>query len=225
MKFALISDLHLDFINATGIQTMADHICLNTKDVDFIINAGDTYENFLKRDQFYKKLSKPVIEVLGNHDFYHSSGDMTLKYLPELKMVTATLWTNFGENPLTELYSTKGIADFCLINFWSANNMKQSYYETIEFIERHSPDIVVTHFGCHLNSIHPQYEGSDLKRYFINDCSSTINKVKPKIWCHGHTHSAFDYTVGSTRILCNPFGYPGENFNQIEKYPIVKFEV
>jgi UDP-2,3-diacylglucosamine pyrophosphatase LpxH len=31
-----------------------------------------------------------------------------------------------------------------------------------------------------------------------------------KAWCHGHTHHSFDYEVNGTRVVCNPYGYPGE---------------
>ena len=30
------------------------------------------------------------------------------------------------------------------------------------------------------------------------------------LWIHGHTHTAFDYTVRGTRVVCNPRGYAGE---------------
>jgi hypothetical protein len=29
------------------------------------------------------------------------------------------------------------------------------------------------------------------------------------LWTHGHTHELFDYTIGDTRIVCNPRGYIG----------------
>ena len=32
-----------------------------------------------------------------------------------------------------------------------------------------------------------------------------------KLWTHGHVHNVFDYTIGETRVVCNPRGYPGEN--------------
>ena len=30
------------------------------------------------------------------------------------------------------------------------------------------------------------------------------------LWIHGHTHTAFDYDVRGTRVVCNPRGYPHE---------------
>lgn len=30
------------------------------------------------------------------------------------------------------------------------------------------------------------------------------------LWVHGHSHTAVDYDVAGTRVVCNPRGYPGE---------------
>jgi hypothetical protein len=30
-----------------------------------------------------------------------------------------------------------------------------------------------------------------------------------RLWMHGHTHEDFDYTIGTTRVVCNPRGYVG----------------
>lgn len=29
-----------------------------------------------------------------------------------------------------------------------------------------------------------------------------------QLWIHGHVHGSFSYSVGSTRVACNPRGYP-----------------
>jgi hypothetical protein len=33
---------------------------------------------------------------------------------------------------------------------------------------------------------------------------------KADLWCHGHIHASVDYTVGGTRVVSNPRGYPDE---------------
>ena len=33
----------------------------------------------------------------------------------------------------------------------------------------------------------------------------------PALWIHGHVHESLDYSIGGTRVICNPRGYPGEN--------------
>ena len=34
-----------------------------------------------------------------------------------------------------------------------------------------------------------------------------IEERKPALWVHGHTHTSFNYTIGPTRVVCNPLGY------------------
>jgi hypothetical protein len=36
-----------------------------------------------------------------------------------------------------------------------------------------------------------------------------LDRPQIKLWTHGHTHYAFDYVIGDTRIVCNPRGYEG----------------
>ena len=31
------------------------------------------------------------------------------------------------------------------------------------------------------------------------------------LWVHGHSHTAVDYEVAGTRVVCNPRGYSGED--------------
>jgi hypothetical protein len=35
-----------------------------------------------------------------------------------------------------------------------------------------------------------------------------------RLWTHGHTHHAFDYQIGDTRIVCNPRGYETASYSE-----------
>ena len=71
-------------------------------------------------------------------------------------------------------------------------------------------DIVVTHFLPSPRSVPPSF--ADPPRintgFFVTDVHSLIEERKPALWFHGHTHDSCDYTIGPTRIICNPMGYP-----------------
>jgi predicted phosphodiesterase len=73
------------------------------------------------------------------------------------------------------------------------------------------PTVVVTHHGPHIRSIAPKFRDTLLTAAFISDLSDLIEAHEPVLWIHGHTHVNFDYRVGDTRVICNPYGYPGEN--------------
>ena len=43
---------------------------------------------------------------------------------------------------------------------------------------------------------------------YCSDLSETIlDNENIKYWVHGHVHDDFDYTIGETRVACNPRGY------------------
>jgi predicted phosphodiesterase len=68
--------------------------------------------------------------------------------------------------------------------------------------------VVITHFAPHPGSIAPAYAGHPANPGFVLDLSALMGKAA--LWIHGHTHTAFDYDVSGTRVVCNPRGYPGE---------------
>ncbi len=72
--------------------------------------------------------------------------------------------------------------------------------------------IVISHFLPSWNSVHPQYAGDPTNIFYVIDKDiDLVEALQPKIWIHGHTHKFFDYTIGNTRVVANPLGYPGEN--------------
>jgi len=73
------------------------------------------------------------------------------------------------------------------------------------------PTVVVTHHCPHERSVHPRYGGDILNASYSSDLSDVIELHRPDLWLHGHTHSACDYRVGRTRIVCNPGGYAHED--------------
>jgi predicted phosphodiesterase len=75
--------------------------------------------------------------------------------------------------------------------------------------ERHAgPTVVITHFAPHPGSIARNFENDPANPGFIVPLESLMGPAV--LWIHGHTHTAFDYGVNGTRILCNPRGYPDE---------------
>jgi Icc-related predicted phosphoesterase len=74
----------------------------------------------------------------------------------------------------------------------------------------------VTHFLPAPPSISEKYHNDPLNPYFCSDLTSLIEEVQPDLWIHGHTHESCDYSIGKTRVICNPRGYvphePNPNF-------------
>lgn len=68
------------------------------------------------------------------------------------------------------------------------------------------PTVVVTHHAPHRFSLADQYVSDWVSGAFVNELPPCFFEV-PVLWVHGHTHSSFDYQVGSCRVVCNPRGY------------------
>ena len=54
--------------------------------------------------------------------------------------------------------------------------------------------------------------------------SFIIDRPQIKLWTHGHTHDDFDYTIGSTRVVCNPRGYDSYE-EQADRFKLKYIEV
>lgn len=72
--------------------------------------------------------------------------------------------------------------------------------------------VVVTHHAPSSLSIADEYKGDELMNggYYSDLTKFIEDRPSIKVFIHGHTHTKFDYTIGNTRILCNPRGYKGE---------------
>lgn len=75
--------------------------------------------------------------------------------------------------------------------------------------EEGKPLVVVSHHGCHPNSLDERYTTSEINPAFHSDMSRFMEPDSPiKIWIHGHTHCPKEYMVNNTLVVCNPRGYP-----------------
>jgi predicted phosphodiesterase len=70
--------------------------------------------------------------------------------------------------------------------------------------------VVITHHAPSQRSLSPSYRDDPLSPAYASDLDELILSSGPNLWIHGHTHRTCDYRVGSTRVLCNPRGYPDE---------------
>ncbi|CAG4928327.1 metallophosphoesterase [Paraburkholderia saeva] len=75
--------------------------------------------------------------------------------------------------------------------------------------------IVVTHHAPHRLSLSARYADDLVSAGFVNDLPELV-RTPAALWIHGHTHTAFDYTVNGTRVVCNPRGYIDRRTRKLE---------
>ena len=73
------------------------------------------------------------------------------------------------------------------------------------------PRVVVTHHAPSARCVAPRYRAAPLNPCFASRLDPLIERFQPALWVHGHTHTSMDFLIGTTRVLCNPKGYRGEN--------------
>ena len=165
--------------------------------------ADDRLRHFIRTHPAIYSL-KPGVAYLGP-DISHKSRTG----YHHLSIFGATMW--FSRAQGNERYYDR-INDFALIG----GSFPEYAYRHNEQFHQFLTDVllpgdtVITHHLPSYKSVHPRYEGDPLNRFFVSDMEDIIEERKPALWIHGHTHESCDYTIGITRVVCNPYGYPHE---------------
>lgn len=151
-----------------------------------------------------------------------------VKRIGDVLFVGGTLWTNLNQgDPLTILHVKERMNDYRAIKndrrgytpIKPADTMERhmrtkDYFKTV--IDNTKDDekiVVVGHHTPSWQSCAEQYRHDYLMNgaYHNNLDEFILDRPKIKLWIHGHTHVAFDYMIGSTRVVCNPRGYETHN--------------
>jgi Icc-related predicted phosphoesterase len=136
------------------------------------------------------------------------------------RFIGAILWTDYalqGHPERAMEVAASGMYDHRLITTGGRNFEPRAalarHRADLAFIESElgkpfdGPTVVVTHHAPHPRSVHEKYAGSVLSSAFASDLTAVIERGRPDLWIHGHTHASADYRIGITRIVCNPKGY------------------
>ena len=146
----------------------------------------------------------------------------------KIAIIGTTLWTDFyGGNPLTMFDVSQGLSDYFLIKVGAeSRRLKPEYilalhhkqkkwlFETVDHYATLEYTIVVTtHHHPSLQAIIPYYQGDALNAAYVSDLEKEVLCHKIAYWICGHCHTAIEYAIGETKVICNPKGYPHEHGN------------
>lgn len=225
-KIQVISDLHLDL--GGWFPRRQDTVG------DVVVVAGDVSwvpERFA--DALWE-IQAPVVAVLGNHEHYGKCIESALEryqasveplgrvqllekgraVIGGVRFLGATLWGGYGSDRDCE---RARMEQGCFRNSLLVRKGHPIGPETIHArhcdavtwleaelgIPHSGPTVVVTHFpptrtGCPADC-------KDLPG-LAGDLESLILRHQPALWVHGHLHNSCDYSLGRTRVICNPAG-------------------
>lgn len=235
MKIQVVSDLHQEF----------GEVELSFERADVVVLAGDV-DVGLKGIQWILQAipTKPVIYVLGNHEYYKGSYPRTLHKIIDASAGTnvhvlentavtldgvtfhgATLWTDFellGNARVNGSICQEKMNDYKMIRrdpSYSKLRSIDTYHihqSSMRWLEQSlessatDKNIVVTHHAPSMQSVPLKYREDIVTSAYASNLDATILKYRPAYWIHGHIHTPSAYTVGATRVLCNPRGYISE---------------
>ncbi len=228
MRIQVFSDVHTEFHKDGGKEFLRN---LDPKGVDVLVVPGDlcAFENIEAILLLLSMQYPHVVYTFGNHEAYGASIEQarqkakaaargTIHFLDNStceidgqRFVGTTLW--FPRDSKSMFYERQ-MNDFSLIRFF-----RETVYEendrAVEFLTKtvKTDDVVVTHYLPSQACVAERFKTSPLNRFFVCDMDDLIFDAKPKLWVHGHTHDSVDIVHGSTRIVCNPFGYAGVELN------------
>lgn len=148
----------------------------------------------------------------------------------------STFWTDMDKgNPLVETLAPKvmGSSDYSLIKvgkklsialdafvepqlmnpqIWQAEH-KVAFEAMRRYVDQHTPVVLITHHPGSMLAISPEYKRYGMTNHlWASEYGDwIIDNPNVKMWFSGHTHTPHDFTIGETRFVGNPIGYPGEN--------------
>ena len=190
-----------------------------SKNFPHVVYVAGNHEHY--HGTWYKTLDYLKEECSHWPNIYFLNKDV--KVIDGVPFIGCTLWTDLNkENPVTMHNVSNLLNDHRLIRHDKLGYTKiraihtiERHYDHISWLKETLPlydkCIVVTHFGPTHLSIHEKYkEDYHMNGAYCSDLSELIlNHPQIKLWTQGHTHHAFTYMVGNTKVACNPRGYEG----------------
>lgn len=149
----------------------------------------------------------------------------------DVKFIGCTLWTDLNKgDPLTEYMVRNGMSDYSLIKNDHVGFRRLLPMDTmirhaksLEYLKSEVAEypndkvVVITHHAPSALSIDVRFKDDKEMNgaYFSSLDEWIMDNPQIKYYFHGHTHSAKDYMIGTTRVICNPRGYQSDRHNEI----------
>ena len=236
MKINFFSDLHLENSNMVFDNIDGDVVVLAgdiSSDIYMLLSFIE--RNLLDKQVVYvlgnheyecRVVNNVVDEyraALGRFSNVHLLDNEAIT-LCGVRFIGSTLWSNFEgfgsmwkkeamdicEKNIND-FSSIFIDDGLKVRNIRGGDLEKLFDISCRFInyelkvrETLEPKIVVSHFAPSRKSVSSRFEKDLLSSYWVNDLDSLLGYSD--YWIHGHTHESFDYSVGGTRVLCNPRG-------------------
>ena len=235
MRLYVLSDIHLEFAPFVppeldvDVVVLAGDIHVGVKAIPWAKEhfARSTVIYVLGNHEYYRQsLPKHIgkLKQLAQVSNVHVLENDAVA-VGDVVFLGCTLWTDFelfGNPRIAGSHATQWMTDYRKIrvnpiyrklrSIDTAGIHHRSRLWLGEQLERRrgSKIVVVTHHAPSKRSI-PESHGDDLlSAAYASHMDGFVERSGACLWIHGHVHEHKDYTIGTTRVLCNPRGYPGD---------------
>jgi len=142
-----------------------------------------------------------------------------------VRFLGATMWTDFaatGNPPIASFSAQNAMNDFRQIRTENYRRIRpadlaEQSVKTRDWLRARFAEpfdghtVVITHHAPTLRSLQDNpHAGGHMDAAYANRWEDLMGGDQVVLWVHGHSHTAVDYEVAGTRVVCNPRGYPGE---------------
>ncbi len=235
MRLRVLSDLHLEFADWTPPAVAADLVILagdihvgaagvswaatafGEQPVVYVPGNHEYYgEAFPRHLHAMRRAARGTgVHVLDRDELA----------LPRLRVLGCTLWTDFallGDRSAAMALAAQSMWDYRQIaisprlraarptDSWRWHRRARAWL-TERLAASDLPTIVVSHHAPSPGSVSPHQEDRPFTPAYASDLEHLLAASRPACWVHGHTHRARDETLGRTRIISNPRGYPDQH--------------
>ncbi|MCP1621519.1 metallophosphoesterase [Pseudomonas nitroreducens] len=232
MKILLLSDLHNEFecyqpppVDA-DIVVLAGDIDLGIRGVEWATSVFTCPVLYVAGNhEFYRGHLKRTLEKIraAQTDRVRVL-DRDVVELGGVRFLGATAWTDFAatdNQPTAAALAGQLLNDFRQIrtenyrpcrplDFITQASLTRLWLQEQLAILFSGPTVVITHHAPSLRSLQDNpHAGGHLDAAFANQWDDLMGDPI-SLWLHGHVHTAVDYELRGTRVVCNPRGYPGE---------------
>lgn len=236
MRLHILSDLHNEFgqidiepvhcdavilAGDTNVGMKGANWALDTiEDVPIIYVTGN-HEYYGKK---LPKINKLLDESAQNTNLHFLDRNEVI--LDGVRFLGCTLWTDFllygtDKFKIANFEAQQRMTDYNRIRLGQQNGYRklkpsdtiQIHHLCVQFLEKKLQEpfegstVIVTHHSPTPKSIPECFKDDILNTSYCSNLEWMIQKYKPTLWIHGHIHHKFDYSIGDTRIICNPRGY------------------
>jgi Icc-related predicted phosphoesterase len=237
MKLHVISDLHVEFESFNPPKTEADMVILagdihvGKKGVDWAkANFPDKHVIYvLGNHEYYgrafpKHVSdlKEIVKGTNIHILENSH-----LVTDDVVFMGCALWTDFklfGDPKIAGYQATQIMTDYRRIRISPeyrklrsidtaaihAKSLRWLDAEIAKLKDSGKKLVIVTHHAPSKRSLSKFHEDDILSAAYASHLDCFVRESNAQLWIHGHVHTQQDYSIGNTRIICNPRGYPDE---------------